>query len=122
MKLIRSFKRWEIVFFIVLIIAASSAFAAWFVASEKLTVSNAFKSLTAATYKQANSAQIGIVGSVFWSCDPVVFVATSATGFPATGTAAAPYGIWLDSRDKIRNFRVIRSTVADATLYGQYFE
>jgi hypothetical protein len=119
MKTFRLLKKWEMLILILVVLLASSAMAAWFVASEKVTVSTSVVSLISTTYGRARTAQLQVeTASILWSCDPITFVANTTTGF--TATAMTP--IWLDSSDKIRNFRAIRSGSVDATIKANYYE
>jgi hypothetical protein len=119
MKAIRSLKRWEIVILVSVVLLASSAMAAWFVASEQITANATIKSLTAATYGRARTAQLQVeTAPIYWSCDPIAFIITSASGF----TANPMTPIWLDSPDKIHNFRFVRSTSTSGTVKAVYFE
>jgi uncharacterized protein (UPF0333 family) len=119
MKALRSLGKLEIGILILVILLASSVMAAWFVASERVTVSSTVVTLTAATYGKARSAQLQVeTASIYWSCEPTVFTAHTTYGF----TANPMTPIWLDSADKIRNFRAIRSGGSDAYLKVNYFE
>lgn len=112
-------KKFEIAILIGILLLASTAMSAWFVGSESLTADAIIRSLTASVYGRAKTAQLQIeTAPILWSCDPTTFVATSATGF----TANPMTPIWLDSPDKIRNFRFVRATSVSGKVKGIYFE
>lgn len=104
---------------VVILMLAASVMAAWFVASEKVSVTNgSVVSLTAATYGRARSAQLQVeTATILWSCDPTGFGSDNTTGF----TANPMTPIWLDSADKIRNFRAIAVSTT-AVIKACYFE
>jgi hypothetical protein len=98
-------------------------------ASETLTVSNAVKALTAATYQVALSsnsltkefartALITVEGqSLRWTVNPAVTVSATDNGH----LAMAGSFIVLTTTTDIQNFRAIRTSGSDSTINVTYF-
>lgn len=108
--------RWFETLILVLVVLAGATMV-WAFASQRLVVSTTPVGFTASTYLDASRAQLAVESyAVRWTCDPALTLSTTL-GIPA---AAGSY-IWLDSRDKIRNFKALRSESTDAVIQAEFF-
>lgn len=111
-------KHWELAIIAVLIFALSGIGYAFF-AYEEISVTDTAKSLTAATYQNANRALLTVeTANIYFTFDGVTTPTTAGVGQLLYVGQAFP----LDGVNIIRNFKVIRATSTNAKIKIHYWE
>ena len=111
-------KRWEIGILVAIVLGLASAGHAFF-AYEEISVDGTAKTLTAATYQNANRALVTIeTANVYFTFDGVTIPTTAGVG----QLLYVGQSFLLEGKSMIRNFKVIRATSTNAKLKAHFWE